>query len=112
GIANLWLKPSALLPQSRSASDQPAQTTPQGRARPIVLQCFDCRATGRQCIERDVDPVERRIVFRAILDVVDDLKRGTQGIRGGPSVPRLPVHVEYETPDRHGGARTVVNQFI
>ena len=63
-------------------------------------------------IERDVDAVERAIVFSAVLQMIDDLQRRAQRVGGGPGAAVLAVDVENEAPDRHGRIGAVTDQVV
>ena len=65
-----------------------------------------------QRVERQVDAVEVAKILTAVLQVVDDLQGGADGIRRRPgALARLAVHVEHEAADRHCRQRAVVDQF-
>jgi hypothetical protein len=70
----------------------------------------DLAACGGQILQRQVDAVQALIVLRAVLQVVDDLQGGAEGVGGGPEVAALPVDVEHEPADGHGAVATVVEQ--
>ena len=64
-------------------------------------------STGRafcgKRIERNVDPVEAAVIGPAILQMVDDLKRGAQSVVRWPGCAAFAMHIQHEASDRIGG---------
>ncbi len=65
-----------------------------------------------QRIFGNIDPVEIAVILGAILQVIDDLQRGAQGIIGGPGVPAFAMHVQHEPAHRHGRIAAIIHQIV
>ena len=67
---------------------------------------------GRKRIERNVDAIERAKILPAILQMIVDLQRRAQRIVRGPRDAAFAMHIEHETPDRHGRVGTIIHEII
>ena len=111
-IVDLGGKDVALRQQPLCAFGKAVQAGEKRRRRPRFAQRLDGGPAGGECIERNVDPVEIEIIRPAVLQVIDDLQCGAQGIIGGPSGTALAVYIEHETADRHCRKRTIADEVV
>ena len=62
-------------------------------------------------ILRNINAIEIAIVGAAVLQMIDDLERRAQRVRGGPGRFALAMHVENEAPDRRRRIGAIVHEF-
>ena len=70
----------------------------------------DLHPGSGQIVSRQVHPVERQIVLPAVLQMVDDLQGGAQGIVQRPQRAVLAMHIEHIAPHRHGRKAAIGHQ--
>ncbi len=44
--------------------------------------------------------------------MIDDLERGAQGVIGRPAILAFAMHIQHETPHRHGGIAAIIDQLV
>ena len=105
-------KGSAVAQQVAGTVRKLVDAVKQAGGRALLAQVRRQSRRGREGIERNVDAIEIAVILAAILQVIDDLQRRAEGIIGGPGGPALPVHVEHEASDRHGGVGAIADQIV
>ncbi len=75
-------------------------------------QRFDADARRGERILRNVNAIEISVIRGAILQMVDDLERAAEGVRGGPGRLALAVNVEHEAPDRRRRIGAIAHQIV
>ena len=84
----------------------------QFRRRPGSIQGLDTNPRRRKIVEWNVDPVEIAIIVPAVLQMIDDLQRRAERVRGGVAGVRFAVEIEQEAPDRVGRIETIAEQVL
>jgi hypothetical protein len=70
---------------------------------------------GARCgkrVARQIDAIKIPVVLAAILEMIVDLKTGTERVRSGPGGGTLAVDVEHEPADRHGGIAAIMDHLV